>query len=228
MRSTWLQRKIRRFFGPKVRFTTLMRSDIMTITSLTGGSIGTNCYILYQEDSKAAVVIDPGDDAALVKVRIEALGLRVLAILLTHAHFDHGGDAKKLSAAVGAPIYAHPAERELPSWLTHGLNWDKDLADGETLDFEGIRLSVLHTPGHTPGGVCFLCGDALFAGDTLFAGSCGRTDLPCGSWAQMRDSLRRLAALPGDYQVFPGHMEATTLETERKSNQYMQMALKNA
>lgn len=199
----------------------------MKLTALTVGSINTNCYILYVEDTRAAVVIDPSDDATLVLARIEALGLHVRAILLTHAHFDHGGDAPRICERTGAPLYAHPADRALPSWLTHGLEWTHDLADGQTLDLDGLHLQVLHTPGHTPGGVCFLCGDQLFAGDTLFAGSCGRTDLPGGSWDEMRASLRRLAALEGDYRVYPGHGDATTLAAERRENPYLQMALES-
>ena len=197
----------------------------MKLTSLTVGSIGTNCYIVYDEATKAAVVIDPSDDAALVEARIAALGLEVRAILLTHGHFDHGGDANRVRKLTGAPVYLHPADRALPSWLTHGLTADRDLADGDELDFDGLRFRVLLTPGHTPGSVCFLCGDVLLAGDTLFAGSCGRTDLPGGSWKAMAASLRRLAQLEGDYTVLPGHGEATTLSEEREGNPYMEMAL---
>ena len=197
---------------------------IMQITSLISGSIGTNCYIIYNEE-KQAVVVDPSDDAALVEARIAALGLEVRAILLTHGHFDHGGDADRVRRLTGAPVYLHPADRALPSWLTHGLTADRDLADGEELDFDGLRFRVLLTPGHTPGSVCFLCGDVLLAGDTLFAGSCGRTDLPGGSWKAMAASLRRLAQLEGDYTVLPGHGEATTLSEEREGNPYMEMAM---
>lgn len=200
----------------------------LKLTTLTVGSIGTNCYIIYKEDTKAAVVIDPSDDATLVQARIDALGLKVLAILLTHGHFDHGGDVKRLLKKQKAPVYLQEADRKLPSWLTHlllGTSTD-GYAEGDVLDFEGLRFTVLQTPGHTPGSVCLLCGDMLFAGDTLFAGSCGRTDLPGGSWKDMAASLCRLASLEGDYKVFPGHGEATTLDEERGSNPYMEMALR--
>jgi len=196
----------------------------MKLTSLTAGSIGTNCYILYDEATLDAVVIDPSDEAALAEARIQALGLRVRAILLTHGHFDHGGDVERIRRRTGAPVYLHPADTALPSWLTHGVTHTDELSDGEELDLAGMRFRVLHTPGHTPGSVCFLCGELLFAGDTLFAGSCGRTDLPGGSGADMMRSLRRLAELPGDYRVLPGHGEETALERERRSNPYLQMA----
>lgn len=200
----------------------------MKLTQLTVGSIGTNCYMLYDETSKAAVVMDPSDEAVLVAARIEALGLDVKAVLLTHGHFDHSGEAAKIADRAGVPIWMHPADRALPSWLTHGLPDTRDLADGETLDFAGLQFTVIHTPGHTPGSVCFRCGDLLFAGDTLFAGSCGRTDLPGGSWQDMAASLRRLAALEGDCTVYPGHGEATTLEAERAENPYLKMALEQS
>ena len=198
----------------------------MKLTTLTLGSIGTNCYILYDETSKDAVVIDPSDEAALAEARIQALGLRVRAILLTHGHFDHGGDVERIRRRTGAPVYLHPADTALPSWLTHGVTHTDELSDGEELDLAGMRFRVLHTPGHTPGSVCFLCGELLFAGDTLFEGSCGRTDLPGGSGADMMRSLRRLAELPGDYRVLPGHGEETTLKRERRSNLYMAEAAK--
>lgn len=197
----------------------------MKLTTLSVGSIGTNCYIIYREDTGSAVVIDPSDDVTLVLARLQALNLKVRAIVLTHAHFDHGGAADQLRTETGAAVWAHPADRALPSWLTHRLEWTDELRDGQSLCFDGIELQVLHTPGHTPGSVCLLRGDLLFAGDTLFAGSCGRTDLPGGSWEQMRGSLCRLAALEGDYTVYPGHGEPTTLWAERGTNPYLRMAL---
>lgn len=197
----------------------------MKLTALCVGSIGTNCYIVYDETTRDAVVIDPSDEASLVAARIAALDLTLRAILLTHGHFDHGGDAGRLKKTSDVPVYVHQADKSLPSWLTHGLCADRTYADGDKLDFAGLRFTVLHTPGHTPGGVCLLCGSWLFAGDTLFAGSCGRTDLPGGNWNQMAASLRRLAALEGDFVVLPGHGEQTTLSAERESNPYIEMAL---
>lgn len=199
----------------------------MTVTSLPVGSIGTNCYLLYDETTRDAAVIDPGDNAKPVAARIRELGLNVRGILLTHGHFDHCGDVKRIRKLTGAQVFVHPADRDLPIMLRRGLEADRDLADGDVLDLAGTRLRVLHTPGHTPGSVCFLCGDLLFSGDTLFAGSCGRTDFPGGSWPEMLASLRRLAELEGDYKVYPGHGEETTLEQERRFNPYMAQACSN-
>ena len=199
----------------------------MTVTSLPVGSIGTNCYLLYDETTRDAAVIDPSDNAKPVAARIKELGLNVRGILLTHGHFDHCGDVKRIRKLTGAQVFVHPADRDLPLPLNRGLVADRDLADGDLLDLAGMRLRVLHTPGHTPGSVCFLCGDLLFSGDTLFAGSCGRTDLPGGSPADMNRSLRRLAELAGDYTVYPGHGEETTLEQERRFNPYMAQACSN-
>ena len=199
----------------------------MTVTSLPVGSIGTNCYLLYDEATRDAAVIDPGDNAKPVAARIRELGLNVRAILLTHGHFDHCGDVKRIRKLTGAPVYVHPADRGMPLPLRRGLEADRDLAEGDVLDLAGTQLKVLHTPGHTPGSVCFLCGDLLFSGDTLFEGSCGRTDFPGGSWPEMLASLRRLAELEGDYKVYPGHGEETTLEQERRFNPYMAQACSN-
>lgn len=200
----------------------------MKTIMLPAGSLDTNCYIVYDEAAKVAVVIDPSDEASLAAARVESLGLEVRGILLTHGHYDHAADAARIAARSGAEIWLHPADRSLPSWLTHGLPETRDLADGETLDFDGLRFTVLHTPGHTPGGVCFRCEDRLFVGDTLFAASCGRTDLPGGSWKELIASLRRLAELPGDYTVCPGHGDQTTLERERENNPYLRMAVRDA
>lgn len=199
----------------------------MNLTTLALGPIGTNCYILYKEDTKTALVIDPGEEAERILARLEAQELRLAAILLTHGHFDHVGAVKTLAKKTGAAVYLHPADLDLPAWLTRPLPETLPLSDGQRLDFDGMELTVLHTPGHTPGGVCFLWENekALFTGDTLFAGSCGRTDLG-GSWPELAASLRRLAALPGNYSVYPGHEDATNLDAERERNPYIAMAFK--
>ena len=200
----------------------------MKILSMTTGSIGTNCYLLYDEDTKDALVIDPSDDAGPLTGQIEKLELRVQAILLTHGHYDHGGDVDRIRTRSDCPVYLHPADLTLPAQWRSGLANTADLSDGMVLPLLGTEFRVLHTPGHTPGSVCFLCGELLFSGDTLFAGSCGRTDLPGGSGADILRSLRRLAELPGNYTVCPGHGELSTLNQERQSNFYIAQAMRQA
>ena len=145
------------------------------------------------------------------------------AVLLTHGHFDHTG---ALSAFAGVPIYIHEADAPMlsdPHLSVGDGNGDLRprpaathlLADGEQLHLAGLDIAVLHTPGHTPGGVTYQIGDALFTGDTLFAHGYGRTDLPGGDFSALRRSLRRLLHLAGDFRVFPGHSESTTLNHER-------------
>ena len=150
------------------------------------------------------------------------MGKTISAILLTHGHFDHVGGVREIFSQTDCDIYLCPADCQMPETMTAGpLCYTNSYQDGDSLNLAGLTLQVLHTPGHTPGSVCLLCENALFAGDTLFAGSCGRTDLPCGDWDTLASSLARLKALPGDYTVYPGHGEATKLSLERIYNPYM-------
>lgn len=200
----------------------------MKISVLQVGPIGTNCYLLEDESTNAAAIIDPGGEGARILTQVQADGVDVKLILLTHAHFDHtGGVAELCKALPGVPVYLHPADAELlgtqvfPAIGVPTVPYE----DGDTLNLGNLTISVLHTPGHTPGGVCLQVGEALFTGDTLFQGSMGRTDFPGGSYEQLMASLKRLGQLSGDYHVLPGHMGASTLEQERKSNYYMQEAM---
>ena len=200
----------------------------MKIRVLQVGPIGTNCYLLEDETTNAAAIIDPGGEAGRILDLIQSDGMDVKLILLTHAHFDHTGGVAELHKALpDVPVYLHPADAELlgsqvfPAIGVPTVPYD----EGDTLTLGSLTISVLHTPGHTPGGVCLKAGDALFTGDTLFQGSMGRTDFAGGSYEQIMASLKRLAALPGDYHVLPGHMGTSTLEAERKSNYYMQEAM---
>ena len=195
----------------------------MNILTITGGSLYTNCYMVYAEDSESCVLIDPGFQAEQILEQVRCRGKQVAAILLTHGHFDHVGGVKALAAQTDCKVYLHKADLDLPSQLTLGTIPCTDYyAEGDEIAPAGISFRVLHTPGHTPGSVCLQCGDALFCGDTLFACSCGRTDLPGGSHRQMRQSLERLAALKENYRVLPGHGELSTLEEEKRSNPYLQ------
>ena len=192
------------------------------IETLTLGLYQTNTYIVYAEGSKTCCVIDPGYQARTILNKVSALGLTVDAILLTHGHFDHVGAVRGIAAETGCPVYIHPEELSLPGMITAGpLYYTHTYTEGSRLHLAGLDISVLHTPGHTPGGVCLRCGDALFSGDTLFASSCGRTDFPGGSFATIYASLKRLAAIEEDLQVFPGHAESTTLAQEKQYNPYM-------
>ena len=196
---------------------------MLKIHTLTLGMYQTNTYIIHEENSKGCCVIDPGYEADAILRKCEALGLNVEAILLTHGHFDHVGAVKDLAADTGCRVFACADDEQLPPMFTGGKLYVTDrYEEGTILNIAGLYIRVLHTPGHTPGSVCLMCENVLFSGDTLFWGSCGRTDLPGGSWATIRVSLRRLADLSGDYRVYPGHGDETTLDFERKMNPYMQ------
>ncbi len=195
---------------------------MLKIHTLPVGMLQTNCYIAHQENSSACLVIDPGDNAKKILSLLEQERLTPAAILLTHGHFDHDGAVKELVSVFNCPVYLHKHELILPARFPTGRQfYTHNCAEGDVLDLAGIAVTVLHTPGHTPGSVCYLMGEHLFSGDTLFAGGCGRTDFPCGSWEQMMQSLNRLAALGGDLNVYPGHGEITTLAAEKRYNPYL-------
>jgi len=191
------------------------------IHTLTLGLYQTNTYILQQGDR--CVIVDPGYEPETILAFLQENKLTADAILLTHGHFDHVGGVRQLAADLECPVYIHESDLSLPPLLTAGTLYYTDLyAEGDTLSLAGLSIRVLHTPGHTPGSVCLLCDDMMLSGDTLFAGSCGRTDLPGGSWTTIAQSLKRLAKLEGNYRVFPGHAEPTTLDAEKNYNPYMQ------
>ena len=191
----------------------------MNLKTLALGAYQTNCHIL--SNGSEAIVIDPGYEPDTILDSLEGLTLK--AILLTHGHFDHVGAVRELVAETGCAVYIHAAEADLPPMVTAGpLYYTHTFDEGDTITpISGVELHVLHTPGHTPGSVCLICGQELFAGDTLFAGSCGRVDLPGGDPARMLQSLRRLASLEADYRVYPGHGPSTTLSQEKRHNPYM-------
>ncbi len=206
----------------------------MQITRIAGGPLPTNCYFLKDEATGASAVVDPGFESGELSELARSDG-RVEAILLTHGHFDHIAGVAKLKRETGAKIYLY--SDELLFVKDGALNLtgmffesavppfsvDFPLNDGDTIRLGSLKIRVMHTPGHTVGGCCYIVEDAIFSGDTLMKLSCGRTDFPTGSDSQMLDSLRRLGELKGDYRVFPGHGSPTTLDYERRSNSCMRL-----
>jgi hydroxyacylglutathione hydrolase len=207
---------------------------MLTFQTFPLGALETNAYVVTDAERTRAVVIDPGTpDASLLR---RLASFQVEAVLLTHAHFDHIGGVDKVRERFGCPVYLHSAEKD---WLSDpvkngSLRWpeatppiagnppDHLLAHGDELPLLGDTFRVLHTPGHSPGSVGFLCGDLLFAGDALFRRGVGRTDLPGGSSEQLTKSIReKLYILPENVIVLPGHGPDTTIGEERKHNPFV-------
>ena len=207
----------------------------ISVSSLTVGELAANCWFLTNEDTKEALVIDPGDEADRIQAYLEKKGWTVPAILLTHGHLDHMGAADALKERIGAPILAMKAEepllsdgkKNLSAFIIHRavtVKADRLLEDGEELELAGIRLKVYLTPGHTPGGGSFYCEEAgcVFTGDTLFCGSVGRSDFPGGSMKALVQSIKeKLFSLPDNTRVCPGHGQETTVQYEKKYNPFV-------
>ncbi len=187
----------------------------MRVECIPVGMLSTNCYVAW-DDASVAVVVDPGDEAAKIEKFLADNALKCECILLTHGHFDHIGALAALKKKTGARVGIGEADAE-------SIKFPPDFycKDGDKIRVGELELTVVETPGHTPGGVCYLCGDTLFSGDTLFFESVGRTDLPRGDFNVLRASLDKLAALGGELLVLPGHAESTTLSHERAHNPFM-------
>ncbi len=202
----------------------------MFINVMQLGPYGTNCYVFGDEQAGVCALVDPGDEPKTVISQVKKTGLPLKAIFLTHGHQDHTGAVKEAKAAFpGVPVYLHDADIAA-SKLRGSLMPDVgertvSYKDGDVIPLGNLSIKVLHTPGHTPGGVTLQVEDVLFTGDTLFRSSMGRTDFPGGSYDEIMASLRQLAALPGDFKVCPGHEGLSTLERERKNNYYMREAM---
>ncbi|MBQ9104190.1 MAG: MBL fold metallo-hydrolase [Clostridia bacterium] len=201
----------------------------MIIKKLQTGVLGVNTYFLINEKTKTAVIIDGGEHYEIINNYAKELGIEIKAELLTHAHFDHAGNAK-LFQDNGVKIYAPDKDYEklvLGDTLSKdfGLNFQTftpnyKVYDGDMLQIEGFDIKVIATAGHTDGSVCYLVDNALFTGDTLFNLSIGRTDFPTGSFEDMKCSLKKLFSLSKNYIVYPGHGEESTLNFERENNPY--------
>ena len=203
----------------------------MLIKTLTVGHIMTNCYVVTDENSLDCAVIDPGAEANTILGYLEDNHLHCTAVLLTHTHFDHTGALDAVLEATGATLYVNKKEESVstmpglrPFRAPEGAVY---YGEGDTVKVGSLEFRVMETPGHTPGGVTLVCGDAIFSGDTLFRLSCGRTDFPGGDMNEELRSLKRIAELPGDYDVYPGHDLATRLSIEREHNPYMRHAIQH-
>jgi len=205
----------------------------MRIGTLVVGPLQVNCFIVSAEGSDRALVIDPGAEGERILESLEAAGLSLAMIVNTHGHFDHVGANRLLVERTGAELIIH--ERGVPVLRRaeeHAAGYGlpavsspeptRTLAGGEILELDGLQLSVIHTPGHSPGGICLLGEDHLFSGDALFAGSIGRTDLPGGDFDTLVSGIRRhLLVLPDETVVHPGHGPDTTIGREKAMNPFV-------
>jgi glyoxylase-like metal-dependent hydrolase (beta-lactamase superfamily II) len=180
------------------------------------GPIQANCYILGCKKTMEGVVIDPGDETFRIVKELSRSGLKIKYILITHGHPDHTGAARELKGIINAPVLIHRLD-------SRGLDFPSDgsLADGQEIEVGTYRIKVIHTPGHSPGGVCFYAPGAVFTGDTLFAGSIGRTDFPGGDHRRLITGVKeKIFPLGDDLRVYPGHGPASTIGQERTRNPF--------
>lgn len=203
----------------------------MLIKTLPVGQMETNCYIVTNENTLECVVIDPGDESNTILDYIEDNKLRCRAIFLTHGHFDHTGACEAVAEETGATVYMtapDDAKNIRSRHFRYSLPENgKYCEGGEPVTAAGLTFDIISTPGHTPGGITIRCEDALFTGDTLFRGSCGRTDLDGGDMEALMQSLVKLCELPGEYEIYPGHMDSSSLSRERNFNYYCRKAMQN-
>jgi len=219
------------------------KEDKLIIRQMALGPIQANCFILGCDQTRQAVVIDPGDDADRILSSLAADRLTVVHIINTHGHFDHVGANKRLKEVTGADILIHSADASMLSQLSNAAAaWglaaensppaERQLEDGDTITFGSHTITVLHTPGHTPGGICLYTEysdngtrkKAVFVGDTLFSGSIGRTDFPGGNFDTLINSIRtKLFSLDDEVAVYPGHMGNTTIGDEKQTNPFCGM-----
>ncbi len=204
----------------------------MNVRCLPVGPLQVNCYLASCDETGEAVVIDPGDEPSLIADAVRRERLTLKQILLTHCHADHVGGVSGLVQFFPVPVKMHEDDRSmLDSAVEHGRLFgleiekppppDEYLSEGDAVEFGRLSLSVLHTPGHSPGGICFLGGSEIFVGDTLFAGSIGRFDLPGGSYELLvKNIVGKILTLSEDTVIYPGHGPSTTVGIEKRTNPF--------
>ena len=205
------------------------------VVTLTNGAFAENCYLVGDPDSGEAAIVDPGEDVRLFTARLRHEGWTLGAVWLTHAHVDHVAGVAALRGQVDAPVFLHPADRPLYDGVPEqaamfGLDAsplpppDHAFAEGESVSVGGCSFRVIHTPGHSPGGVCLVGHGVAFVGDTLFAGSVGRTDLPGGDLKALLESIHlKLFVLPDDTVIYSGHGPATSIAAEKRNNPFVKL-----
>lgn len=206
----------------------------MVLDRITAGIYATNCYIIGCENTGQGVVVDPGGDAERIMQAVAKNGLDIKYIILTHGHFDHIGALKGIKDRTNAKIAIQAGDAHMLQGPGKSLaalvgssagtvSPDVLLKDGDRIKVGNIEMEIIHTPGHTPGGICIKIGDGvLISGDTLFAGSVGRTDLPGGDFDKLMHSIKtKLVTLPDDTKVYPGHGVATTIAREKEKNPFL-------
>ena len=210
-----------------------MTASKLQVDVLIVGPLFSNCYIVWDDKVKKGVIIDPGDNAETILAKVKELGIEIELILATHGHFDHVAGAAGLKRQIDVPFLAHKGDlffiedgkdtaRRWGIDIEQPPNPDRYIEDGDTIDVGTLKLEVLHTPGHSPGGVSFLHKKMVFAGDTLFHESIGRTDFRMGSFEELETSIKtRLYTLPDDTIVYTGHGPITTIGAEKKHNPFV-------
>jgi len=193
----------------------------LILKTLVVGPIQSNCYIVGCERTREAAVIDPGGDADRILITLAKDKLRCVYIINTHGHFDHSADNKRLKEVTGAQLLIHRADAPMILHQSISPPPDRYLGEGDIITFGDISLKVLHTPGHSPGGISLVTDKIVFVGDTLFAGSIGRTDFPGGDYeGLLRNVRKKIFTLGDDVVVYPGHGPKTTVGRERKTNPF--------